>query len=111
MLGDAFKRVMDRELPWNDLRQAAVLRRLHKARNQRPRKPMKWPMVLVAASAVVVVALVVRARWARPSGGAVAAIAAGAAAGDMLVRLPDGSTARGENSADVKLESLGAERA
>jgi transmembrane sensor len=111
MLGDAFKRVMEREVPWNDLRQAAVLRRLHKAAKWKPRGTSRWPVVLVAASALAVVALVVRAKWVHPSGNAEPAIANRTASGDMLVRLPDGSTARGENSADVKVESLEVERA
>jgi ferric-dicitrate binding protein FerR (iron transport regulator) len=112
MLGEAFKRVMEREVPWNDLRQAAVLRRLHKAeRKKRAPRAVRWPVFVVAASLLAVVGFVTRGRWLRSPSTAAPALAALPPIGDMLVRLPDGSTARGENSADVKLESLGAERA
>jgi len=107
MLDESLKRVTEREVPWNELRQAAVLRRLHKGTAPRKRGPFwnRWTLVVVGACAVTAVAFVERGRWLRvPAPSASALVAPGS--GDMLVRLPDGSTARGEKSADVKVESL-----
>ncbi len=112
MLNEAFKRVVEREVPWNDLRQASVLRRLHRAgRQKRTRRLIGWPAVLVSVSALAAVAFFARGRFWHAPGGAISRGSVEATVADMLVRLPDGSTARGENRADVKLESLEAERA
>jgi ferric-dicitrate binding protein FerR (iron transport regulator) len=113
MLNDALKRVLEHELPWNDLRQAGVLRRMQKAaalgRRKRPRRT--WSLILVAACAATVLAFVVHRHGLRGPAEVPAALAVSPAAGDMLVRLPDGSTARGADSAEVKVESLRADHA
>jgi hypothetical protein len=113
MLNDALKRVLEHELPWNDLRQAGVLRRMQKAaalgRRRGPKR--RWSIVLVAACAATVLAFVMHRYGWRASPASPAPVAVAPGAGDMLVRLPDGSTARGADSADVKLESLRADHA
>ena len=113
MLNESLKRVLEREVPWNELRQAGVLRRIHKdaTRGSRARSRSRWPLVVVVACAVMVVAFVERGRWLRGPAPSTPALAVAPVSGDMLVRLPDGSTARGEGSAEVKVESLHADQA
>jgi transmembrane sensor len=71
----------------------------------------RWTLVVLAACAATALAFVVHRQFVRSPAGTAAALAAGPGAGDMLVRLPDGSTARGAESADVKVESLQADHA
>jgi TolA-binding protein len=107
MLDDDIQRVRETEVPWNELRQAGVFRRLEKARNAAPIPPPRRAPLLLLASALAIFAGIMLWR-ARPASVAVQApsvVTGDRAAGESILRLADGSLARQSDHAHVELQA------
>jgi TolA-binding protein len=116
MLEDDIRRVRAREVPWNELRQAGILRRIEKARAA-PRRPARVvpAMVLVGACAAVACLVLWRVRGhGVPAPTTVAATAVPAVTAqrteEITLRLADGSIARQADGAHVQVQSVEEER-
>ncbi len=119
MLEDDVRRVRRCEVPWNEIRQAATLRRLENARTAPRRRSRLAPLVLVFGALAV---MTVFALWKTRANPVVTpatpidvqASSAGPAssqgAGETVLRLADGSVARQTDGAHVQIQGVDEER-
>jgi hypothetical protein len=115
MLDEVIKRVRQKELPWNDIRNMAVLRRTQRAMAQ-PRMPRRsWRLALAPVCLLALCIVVWRVRFDRTtspgSGAAMPSAAASVPATETVLRLADGSVARGGPASSVHVDAVRTERA
>jgi TolA-binding protein len=117
MLDDDIRRARECEVPWSELRQAAILRRIEKARvtPRRPSGNMRLVLAVVSALLAVSCFLVWRSRSAPVAARAVAGdlpqasgspTSEAATVGSAVLRLADGSVARQADGAHVEIEAI-----
>src|SRR5260221_8645595 len=115
MLDEVIKRVRQRELPWNDIRNMAVLRRTQRAMAQPPRPPRAWLLALAPVCLLVLCIVVWRVRFGPTTspgaGAAMPSAAASVPVTETVLRLADGSVARGGPASSVHVDAVRAERA
>jgi TolA-binding protein len=116
MLEDAVRRAREREVPWNELRQAGTLRRIEKARAAGSTRPARRaPFVVLVAACAVVTSVVLWRTHAHHAVAPTAATTAGTAtttapnppqANETVLRLADGSIARQAEGAAVQVQAV-----
>jgi TolA-binding protein len=113
MVDDFVRRLREREVPWNELRQAGTLRRIEKARAG-VRRASSRPLAMFAAACAALTAIALWAVHARRPHTAPTETVTTATAmrpdGETVLRLADGSIARQSNGATVQVQAVEDER-
>jgi TolA-binding protein len=111
MLDDDTRRARECEVPWNELRQAGVFRRIERARSSPRTPPRRAPLLLVVAALVLVAGFALSRTRALPIAApagehpSVVGAASSQLVGETLLRLADGSVARQMDGAHVELQA------
>jgi len=122
MLDEAVKRVREKEVPWNDIRNMAVLRRTQRVLAAPKARKKVWLYALVPVCSLALALVIVRVRSGRalapsptaPSGQDVAAgreLPEPHRGVETMLQLADGSTARGGSASSVHIETVHSDRA
>jgi TolA-binding protein len=116
MLEDDIRRVREREVPWNELRQAGALRRIERARATPKRPPRRAPLVVMAGVCAAVACFALwRGRVHRviapgTAPAATASVATAPGTSETILRLADGSIARQAPGAFVQVQAVEEQR-
>jgi TolA-binding protein len=105
MLEDAVRRAREREVPWNELRQAGALRRIEKARAAATRPARRAPVVVLVAACAIVTGVVMWRTHAHRAAAPTAAVSPPQAS-ETVLRLADGSFARQAEGAAVQVQAV-----
>jgi TolA-binding protein len=116
MLEDDIRRVREREVPWNELRQAGALRRIERARATPKRPSRRAPLVVMAGLCAAVACFALwrgrghRAITLATAPATMAAVATAPETSEAILRLADGSIARQAPGALVQVQAVEEER-